>query len=132
MFPEVMQAVTGRSLASLPATLAGYACRTVRGAVYPGAIEEDGALLDGVLWLDVDGAALARLDRFEGELYERRVVTVLARDGAPHPAQIYLVRAAYRDQLSAEPWDRERFAREHLRAYAERCRAGFVAAEYEG
>ncbi|MEW6269813.1 MAG: gamma-glutamylcyclotransferase family protein [Thermodesulfobacteriota bacterium] len=131
-FPDVMQAVTGRTFASLPATLAGYACRAVRGAVYPGAVQHAGATTDGVLWQGVDETSLARLDRFEGELYERREVTVVARDGARHAAQVYVVRAAHASRLAPEPWDRERFAREHLAAYLSRCRAGPAAAEDDG
>jgi gamma-glutamylcyclotransferase (GGCT)/AIG2-like uncharacterized protein YtfP len=130
-FPDVMQAVTGRAFASLPASLAGYACLAVRGAVYPGALARAGATIDGVLYLDVDDASLVRLDRFEGEIYVRRRVTVVT-GGVERAAQVYVVRAGDAHRLAPAPWDRERFAREHLASYLARCRAGRVAEEYDG
>lgn len=132
LFPEVMAAVAGRSFAAVPARLAGFVRVGVRGAVYPGAREEAGGSIGGVLYLEVDDDALSRLDRFEGELYERRVVSVRRDDGAACAAQVYVVPAVRHGRLSGAPWDVERFRREHLDAYLARCRDGRIAEEFEG
>lgn len=128
---EVMEAVAGGCFASVPARLDGYERVCVRDAVYPGARAMAGTAIDGVLWLDVIDEALLRLDRFEGEMYERCRVTVATADG-PRDAQAYVVAPAHQHLLDREPWDLDGFRRRHLASYLERCRAGFVAAEYGG
>lgn len=126
---EVMEAVAGARFASVPARLHGWERVRVRGAVYPGARAADGASIDGVLWLGVHDDALLRLDRFEGETYERRVVRVTTADG-PRDAQVYVVPPANEHLLEPVAWDLERFRREHLARYLEHCRTGEVAEQY--
>jgi gamma-glutamylcyclotransferase (GGCT)/AIG2-like uncharacterized protein YtfP len=130
-FPDVMEAVTGVAFASEPATLDGFARRRVFGAVYPGVRAEAGATLDGVLYRGVDERSLARLDRFEGALYERRLLAVRVARGDRWDAWVYVVPDALAHRLANEAWDPERFRREHLAPYLARCRAGRVAEEYE-
>lgn len=131
LLAEVMEAVTGERFASVPARLDGHERVCVRDAVYPGARAAPGASIDGILWLDVGEDALVRLDRFEGEMYERRAVSVATAGGA-RAAQVYVVGAAHEDLLVATPWDLDEFRRRHLETYLARCRAGFVAADYDG
>ena len=126
LLAEVMEAVAGARHASVPARLDGFERVCVRGAVYPGARAAASAAIDGVLWLDVGDDALARLDRFEGEMYERRAVRVATADGA-RSAQAYVVPPAYAHLLDDAPWDVERFRREHLARYLEHCRTGEAA-----
>jgi gamma-glutamylcyclotransferase (GGCT)/AIG2-like uncharacterized protein YtfP len=123
---EVMEAVAGARPASVPARLDGYERVCVRGAIYPGARAAASAAIDGVLWLDVGDDALARLDRFEGEMYERRDVRVATADGA-RAAQVYVVPPAHEHLLEDAPWDLDRFRREHLARYLEHCRTGEAA-----
>lgn len=126
---EVMEAVAGACFASVPARLDGWERVCVRDAVYPGARGADGASIDGVLWLDVHDDALLRLDRFEGEMYERRVVRVTTADG-PRDAQVYVIPRANEHLLEPAAWDLEGFRREHLARYLELCRAGDVAEDF--
>jgi gamma-glutamylcyclotransferase (GGCT)/AIG2-like uncharacterized protein YtfP len=126
---EVMEAVAGGRFAGVAARLDGFERVCVRGAVYPGARAVDASSIDGVLWLDVSDAALVRLDRFEGEIYERRIVSVATADG-PRDAQVYLVTPAHHHLLDTAPWDLERFRREHLARYLEHCRGGDVAEQF--
>ena len=122
---EVMEAVAGARFASVPARLDGYERVRERGAVAPGA-RAAAASIDGVLWLDVHDDALARLDGFEGELYERRVVRVATADG-PREAQVYVVPPSHAHLLEDALWDFERFRVEHLARYLEHCRTGEAA-----
>ncbi len=130
-FAEVMEAVAGRAFASEPATLEGFVRLCVRGVVYPGVRARPGAAVDGVLYRGLDAAALARLDRFEGALYERRRLAVRLERGASCDAWVYVVPEALAHRLADEPWDPERFRREHLPAYLAHCRTGRVAEEHE-
>ena len=126
LLAEVMEAVAGGRHASVPARLDGWERVCVRGAVYPGARAAASASIDGVLWLDLGDDALTRLDRFEGEMYQRRAVRVATADGA-RSAQVYVVPPAYAHLLDDAPWDVERFRREHLARYLEHCRTGEAA-----
>ena len=126
--PAVMEAVTGRGFEAREAELAGFARRRLRGRIYPGAVESPGSRVTGRLYEGVDDATLARLDRFEGALYERREVPVLVRGGRGARAVLYVVAAAHRGELLEEPWDPGEFATVHLAAYLRGC-AAFRARE---
>ena len=112
--PELVLAVTGRRFRAEPAVLAGFARSMVRGAAYPGIAPADGARTDGTLYRGVDGASLAALDRFEGDLYERCELPVETAAGERRTAFVWVVRASRRDVLTGAPWDRERFRAQHL------------------
>jgi gamma-glutamylcyclotransferase (GGCT)/AIG2-like uncharacterized protein YtfP len=125
--PEVMAEVTGRQLEHVLARALGFTRRRLRGRVYPAAIAEPGAWLEGRLYLDLDSATLARVDRFEGRQYERRHVAVETERG-PLPAELYVLRETYRSAVLDEPWDRDVFQRDHLRDFLRMC-AAFRAGE---
>ena len=126
---EVMEAVAGARFASVPASLDGWERVCVRDAVYPGARAADGASIDGLLWLDVHDDALRRLDRFEGDMYERRVLRVATSDG-PRDAQVYVIPRMNEHLLDPAAWDLDRFRREHLARYLDHCRTGEIAELY--
>jgi gamma-glutamylcyclotransferase (GGCT)/AIG2-like uncharacterized protein YtfP len=119
--PAVMRAVTGRRFGSQPAVLCSYARFRVRGAVYPGIIATPGALTEGAVYCDVDAVSLARLDTFEGALYDRVGLNVDVETGrraaGPMRAEVYVIRPSQRQRLSAEAWDPEEFRRRRLGAY---------------
>ena len=75
MIPEVMYAVTTREFRFKNAILRGYARFTVKGESYPGIIPVTDAVTEGIIYFDVDESSLARLDAFEGDLYQRTAIT---------------------------------------------------------
>ena len=113
-FPAVMQEITGRRFDAVTAVLEDFACYTVRRQVYPGIIPEAGAQTEGVVYTGIGGAHLKRLDRFEGNLYERVRVCVSDTSGHSLQAWTYRIASPHRRQLSATRWDREDFAMHHL------------------
>jgi len=119
--PEVMETAAGRRFGAIPARLPDHGAYRVRGADYPGLLPRPGSQVEGLLWQGLDGAAFARLDRYEGELYVRRRVRVLTERGA-RIAWTYLVRPARRGQLSEEPWDYAEFRERRLARLLERPR----------
>jgi gamma-glutamylcyclotransferase (GGCT)/AIG2-like uncharacterized protein YtfP len=119
--PELMEALTGRHLPSTPAVLEGFTRCRVRGRAYPGIVAVADARTEGRLYSDIDTRLIRLLDRFEGDLYERRRVSVRAR-GQAIPAFAYVVRDSRRRRLHAEPWDRERFVAGHLPRFLTLCR----------
>jgi gamma-glutamylcyclotransferase (GGCT)/AIG2-like uncharacterized protein YtfP len=116
-FPEVMRLVVGRTLPAEPAVLEGYGRYLVRGQTFPGLVAEAGSSTPGALYRDLDPDAVARLDRFEDDFYERRTVSVTTGAGARVSAFAYVVPEGRSEMLSREPWDEVRFARQHLVAF---------------
>jgi len=114
---ELVEALVARRLPGEPAVLRGWARSMVRGTHHPGIAPQAGSETTGTLYSGVDAAALAALDRFEGELYERREVEVEIAGGARRGALVWVVRAELRHVLTGEPWDRERFVADHLREW---------------
>lgn len=121
VFPEVMGAVTGKAFRFEDGWIMGYARFGVRDAVYPGVVERPGARTTGRVFFDVDERTLARLDRFEDWLYERRRVCVKREGGEAVWADAWIVPAHYASELDERPWDPEHFQREHLAGYVDGC-----------
>lgn len=124
MWADIMARVCGREFASEPASLAGHRRHPVRGQDYPGLQPAPGGQVAGRLYRDVDAAAWARLDAFEGEEYERVDVVVALADGTTLPAQAYRFRAEFAGRLLPGDWDADAFAREGRERFIARY-AGF-------
>lgn len=107
MYPEVWRRVTGGGHADEPATLLDHARYAIRGASYPGMVACPGAQVEGMLYRDVDAAALAALDAFEGPEYRRGTVQVCCAGGVTASAAAYLYLAP--EKLSGSPWEPEAF-----------------------
>jgi hypothetical protein len=107
MFPEVWNRVVRGSYASRPARLDDYRRYALLDLPYPAIVAAAGASVEGVLYLGVDDADLARLDAFEGSEYRRDALPVSTRSG-PMPAQAYVWLDTAR--LSGQPWLPESFS----------------------
>jgi gamma-glutamylcyclotransferase (GGCT)/AIG2-like uncharacterized protein YtfP len=129
MLPEVMEVVAGRRCAGAPAVLHGHRRRLLRGAVYPVLLPAVGDEVPGVLWEELDAAALTRLDRFEDAIYERTLRGVVLANGEEREAFVYVLRPEHHALASAEGWDEAEFRARHLDAFLDACRA-FVRREW--
>ena len=123
MFPAVWQAVVGQSFRTVPGTLRGFAIYRVADAVFPGVVAaRDDSAVRGVIYLDVDAAAVQRLDQFEDEIYRRETLSIECDDGRSLPADTYIVPSEYSAALTNEPWTAEEFC---ARGDLERCVARY-------
>jgi gamma-glutamylcyclotransferase (GGCT)/AIG2-like uncharacterized protein YtfP len=113
-FPRLMARVSGMRPRARPARLEGYGCYLLDGAVYPGIRPEPGAQTRGVIYDGINAKRLARLDRYEGDEYVRERVQVRTADNRLQEAWVYILHPAVHACLSDIPWDRCRFARQHL------------------
>lgn len=109
--PSVVKRVLGRDFVGRPAVLHDYARYLVRGESYPAIREEEGSSIRGTLYDGMDSELFRRLDKYEGEEYQKRSVEVVTEDGGRHPAFVYTCSA---DLLSETPWDPDIFIRDHL------------------
>jgi gamma-glutamylcyclotransferase (GGCT)/AIG2-like uncharacterized protein YtfP len=120
MAPDIMQAVSGCILQSLEATLEGYRRFGIRGEEYPGVIRSKGGSVEGVLYLDVPPEAMARLDRFEGEMYSREAVMVHPKGGdRALAAMVYVIKPEFTHLLTSEEWDFQKFLKHGKRVFEE-------------
>jgi gamma-glutamylcyclotransferase (GGCT)/AIG2-like uncharacterized protein YtfP len=123
-FPQIMQAITGRTFPHCQATLEGYLCVLIKGAVYPAVVVAEGHHTEGVLYRHVDPSSLRRLDRYEDRPYVRRTLSVRLTDGSEHSAEVYLVPPHKHWMLSSNPWNNKRFAQVHLKNHLMRLKQG--------
>ncbi|KAG6356774.1 hypothetical protein INS49_014648 [Diaporthe citri] len=116
-----------------PAVLHGYCRRRVRGADYPGMVEDPEHTVRGAVISGVTKANLERLDFFEGAAYDRRVVRpkLLTKvgnekgDGNEEGEQIITESYIFldKDWLEDKEWDFAEFRRDKLKKWT---RAGYV------
>jgi gamma-glutamylcyclotransferase (GGCT)/AIG2-like uncharacterized protein YtfP len=128
MFPAVVRRLAGRTLATQPAVLRGFARHALRGARYPGLVPAPDACVAGLVAHGVWPALLAKLDRWEGDEYVRERVRV-AMPGAGHAlAWVYVLAPQARGRALARDRDADAFARRHLSRW-QRAAARFAARE---
>jgi gamma-glutamylcyclotransferase (GGCT)/AIG2-like uncharacterized protein YtfP len=110
MFPEVWRIVVGRDFETVEGTAEGFAIFRVRDAVFPGITQADGCrAVPGLVYLDVDDAAVARLDKFESDFYDRLSLSIDCVDGHRCAADAYVVSEENRYVLTAESWTAKSF-----------------------
>ena len=119
MIHEVMYAVATREFRFKNAILRGYARFTVKGESYPGIIPVTDAVTEGVIYFDVDELSLARLDAFEGNLYQRKPIRVETKEREIRDAETYVIKPEYRGCLSSKEWNVKEFNQKHLEAFLE-------------
>jgi gamma-glutamylcyclotransferase (GGCT)/AIG2-like uncharacterized protein YtfP len=110
MFPEIWSVVVGREFKTVAGIAAGYSIFRVRDAVFPGIVAAGTeCTIKGLVYLDVDNASIARLDRFEDDFYDRLDVMVDCGDGEQRKAGAYVVPAKNGHVITSEPWTAEEF-----------------------
>ncbi len=94
-----------------PGTLKGYSRWSVKGEPYPALVRDEKKLVEGMVYRNVPDSAWDRLDAFEGEMYERRLVRIDLEDGTTLLAMTYVVRPEFLDHLEKPEWDFAHFLR---------------------
>jgi gamma-glutamylcyclotransferase (GGCT)/AIG2-like uncharacterized protein YtfP len=113
---DIMAEVTGMQPSGVSAVLSGYTCYQVRNESYPAIAATPNGVVQGLLYEDIPTEVWTRLDRFEGNMYERRTVIVTMR-GESIPAQTYVIGDSYRDLLEPVEWNYDCFLRKGKQAF---------------
>jgi gamma-glutamylcyclotransferase (GGCT)/AIG2-like uncharacterized protein YtfP len=111
MCDDIMRSVAGCSLPHTHAVLPNFRRYTVKGEVYPALVVHKGDRVEGVVYHDIPDTAWFRLDRFEGEMYERRLVNVVLPDGSAETVYTYVIRPEFEGRLDSTEWDFDTFLR---------------------
>jgi gamma-glutamylcyclotransferase (GGCT)/AIG2-like uncharacterized protein YtfP len=122
MCEDIMQEASDCLPEHRKGVLEGYTRLRVRDHVYPGLLPREGNRVDGVVYLDLPASAFERLDRFEGEMYARRTVSIDMDSGGRLTAETYIVRPEYVDRLEEAQWDFSEF----LSSGKSKFRAGYA------
>ena len=109
MCPDILHAVCGSAPQGIPALLRGYSRRRVIGETYPALIAQPHGEVHGILYPIASTEAWVRLDRFEGDMYERREVILHLPDTTLVSAFTYLASPAAQHRLAQEGWSFEEF-----------------------
>jgi gamma-glutamylcyclotransferase (GGCT)/AIG2-like uncharacterized protein YtfP len=120
MCEDIMVAVAGEPLRHTPARLFQYRRYSVKNEQYPGIVPNNGSVVDGIVYQGITPAIWSRLDRFEGEMYCRRPVTVLLENGAEAQVYCYVFRPEFRQRLTDEEWDLQTFLRQGKKIFQTR------------
>jgi len=121
MFPKIWMRVVGRDFQSQPAVVRGYAAYRAQGELFPVMVPAgDDETVAGLVYFDVDDEAVAVLDEFESDLYERRDVDAVLEDGQPLLCGTYVLAKEHRGLASSERWDAAWFEREAMGEYLRR------------
>lgn len=119
MYDEVWERIVSGKFRKTSGQLQGYRRLAVKDEEYPGLVKGDGSV-KGCIWYGLDDEALAKLDIFEGEYYQRIPLSVVDHDANLVKAHVYLFKPEYRDLLEAVEWDREKFERSGLNKFVKR------------
>jgi Gamma-glutamyl cyclotransferase, AIG2-like len=74
MCEGTLLAATGCRFTGVRGFLRGFERRTIRGEVYPGILVTPGKVVEGLVYSDLPEVTWRRLDTFESQMYQRRVV----------------------------------------------------------
>ena len=106
---DILVAVARAGRRAGEARLSGYRRLRIREEQYPAIIPDPGAETEGIVYDGLDHSAFARLDRFEGQDYERQRVNVTLHDGAVILADTYVLKPKFHHLLDDEEWDFDDF-----------------------
>jgi gamma-glutamylcyclotransferase (GGCT)/AIG2-like uncharacterized protein YtfP len=120
MCEDIMFAVVGGALRHTRAILPEHCRLSVKNQHYPGVVPSIDGSVDGIVYHDIAPEGWSRLDRFEGEMYSRRLVTVLYENGDEAQVYCYVFRPEFQQQLTAEEWDFDIFLHSGKRIFQTR------------
>ena len=109
MDKEIFQIVTGERPSSNQAVLHGYIRKQVIGEVYPAIAEKSGHEVAGLLYYNLSNTALNKLDRFEGDQYDRRGLKISLQTGQIVDTQVYVFAKKSKQRLAPEDWNYQDF-----------------------
>lgn len=126
MCNDIMEKVAGCSARSAAATLNDYFRSSIKAEEYPGITYRQRSSVTGIVYFDLSDLAVARLDIFEGVMYDRRTVEVLLEDKSPVIADVYVIRKSFEQLLTGIEWSFETFMRSGKQKFEQQY-AGFQA-----
>ena len=118
MFEEIWSRIVWGTYRSRTATIRGFIRKAVKEAEYPVIYRGPlGALVQGIVYLDVTPADIRRLDAFEGSYYARQQHPVTLTGGEVIDAGVYVLLDRYQHIASQRDWDPDQFRKNGLERF---------------
>ena len=114
VFSEVMQGVVGRQFIFREGLVRGYARFKLRDEPQAAVIPFPDTSTKGIVYVELDKAAVRRLDAFVGKIFDRVEVNVETGNDEWVEAETHVLKVKERKRLSAKPWDENEFRQKHL------------------
>jgi len=114
-YPEILKKITGKSFVSKPAILYNFNRHKVQNAEYPAIVSKHGAKTYGLVLENVDDESLKAIDIYEGEEYEKSLVSVFTEDSKTEAFTYIWI--AGNNYLEEEDWDKALFEAKYLELY---------------
>lgn len=105
MCSDIMFKVANQRIDFTQANLSNFFRSKITNREYPAIVEQQGALVPGVLYFDLSVEALHRLDLFEGDMYRRQKVEVITAKDGPTSAMTYVIKPQHAALLTGAEWD---------------------------
>lgn len=110
MYAPVWNRVASGVYPKSSATLKNYVRRAVINQEYPVVLaQKDSVGVQGVVYFDVNGADVHRLDEFEGIYYIRKREPIILENMKIIHAEVYILNNLYNHVASDEEWDQSHF-----------------------
>jgi len=110
MYAPVWNMVASGFYQKSPATLKNFVRRAVINQEYPVVLpHKDSVGVQGVVYFDVNGPDIRRLDEFEGIYYIRKREPVILENLKTIHAEVYILNDTYRSIASDKEWDQSHF-----------------------
>ncbi len=113
--PEILERIIGRQLQGQRAELLGFRRGKVVRADFPGIVPDTAAAVSGWVLGPLSGADLKLLDLYEGELYQRILVTVQIAPQQQVQCWVYAMNRWAQHRVSTEDWNIEDYTRDRKR-----------------
>lgn len=128
--PWVRRRVMGRAVKAhiRPVCLRDARVLRIRGRLYPDAVPRPGGRAWGVVLAGLPPHALARLDAYEGDEYDRVAVRLFTPSNRPVRAQLY--RAVHAGEVTPHRWSLSSWRRRGGRGRVPACGAGSAGSIY--
>lgn len=123
MFSDVIHRIVHKKYPGQPAVVKGFKRTQIIGDVYPVAIPQNGACVEGVIYLNVNQKDCLRLDAFEGEYYQRIKTQAFESAKSEHPlftCELYVLKAKYYKLASKKHWNPEAFSKNFIQSFTKR------------
>lgn len=112
--PEVVERVTGRSFRSEEGVLHGYMGLRLKRSPDAALVPFPDTQVEGLVYFDVDGESLRRIDVFQGPDFKREEINVQTGSDQWAEAETHVFKLRERRRLTAKSWDETEFREKHL------------------
>jgi len=111
----IISKLTGKYFSSFPAILQGYKRYRVKGHDYPAIVAEESSETKGLVVMNVEDSDLHILSFYEGDEYEKKIVSVLLNNEPTDVLVFVWVKGI--EHLENQEWDFGQFQENSLEHY---------------